>query len=81
VGAGAKVLGTSSSAPTRIGANSVVYTRAAPFHRGRHPRQVVAAASRRERGPGPQNLPDPTMDELVRLVKRVEALEKGESQE
>lgn len=80
VGAGAKVLGNIRiGSDTRIGANSVVL-HDVPAHSTvvGIPGKVV----RRRKGDendalSHQNLPDPTMDELVRLAKRVEALEAG----
>lgn len=79
VGAGAKVLGNIHiGSDTRIGANSVVL-----FNVPAHstvvgiPGKVV----RRRKGDendslAHHNLPDPTMDELVRLARRLDALEK-----
>jgi serine O-acetyltransferase len=79
VGAGAKVLGNISiGADTRIGANSVVL-HDVPAHSTvvGIPGKVV----RRRKGDenevlSHQNLPDPTMDELARLARRVLALER-----
>lgn len=79
VGAGAKVLGNISiGSDTRIGANSVVL-HDVPAHSTvvGIPGKVV----RRRKGDendvlSHQNLPDPTMDELVRLAARLDALER-----
>lgn len=80
VGAGAKVLGNIRiGSDTRIGANSVVLHDVPPHSTVVGiPGKVV----RRRKGDendalSHQNLPDPTMDELVSLAKRVEALEAG----
>jgi serine O-acetyltransferase len=79
VGAGAKVLGgITIGSDTRIGANSVVLHDVPPHSTVVGiPGKVV----RRRKGDendvlSHQNLPDPTMDELVRLSKRLDALEK-----
>jgi serine O-acetyltransferase len=79
VGAGAKILGNITiGADTRIGANSVVLHNV-PAHSTvvGIPGKVV----RRRKGDendalSHQNLPDPTMDELVRLAARLTAIEK-----
>jgi serine O-acetyltransferase len=80
VGAGAKVLGNIRvGSDTRIGANSVVLHDVPPHSTVVGiPGKVV----RRRKGDendalSHQNLPDPTMDELVRLAKRLDALEKA----
>ena len=79
VGAGAKVLGNIHiGSDTRIGANSVVLHDVPPHSTVVGiPGKVV----RRRKGDendvlSHQNLPDPTMDELVRLAARLHALEK-----
>ena len=79
VGAGAKVLGNIRiGSDTRIGANSVVLHDVPPHSTVVGiPGKVV----RRRKGDendvlSHQNLPDPTMDELVRLAARLHALEK-----
>ncbi|MGH7441265.1 MAG: serine O-acetyltransferase [bacterium] len=80
VGAGAKILGNIRvGSDTRVGANSVVL-RDVPAHSTvvGIPGRVV----RRRKGDenevlSHQNLPDPTMEALVRLSARVEALEGG----
>ena len=80
VGAGAKVLGNITiGSDTRIGANSVVLHNV-PAHSTvvGIPGKVV----RRRKGDendalSHQNLPDPTMDELARLAKRLDRLEAG----
>jgi serine O-acetyltransferase len=79
VGAGAKVLGNIHiGSDTRIGANSVVLHDVPPHSTVVGiPGKVV----RRRKGDendvlSHQNLPDPTMDELVRLAARLNALEK-----
>ena len=78
VGAGAKVLGNITiGSDTRIGANSVVLHDVPPHSTVVGiPGKVV----RRRKGDendvlSHQNLPDPTMDELVRLSRRLDALE------
>jgi serine O-acetyltransferase len=78
VGAGAKVLGNITiGSDTRIGANSVVLHNVPPHSTVVGiPGKVV----RRRKGDenealSHQNLPDPTMDELARLARRVRALE------
>jgi serine O-acetyltransferase len=79
VGAGAKVLGNISiGSDTRIGANSVVLHDVPPHSTVVGiPGKVVRRRKKDENEAlSHQNLPDPTMDELVRLAKRVEALEK-----
>jgi serine O-acetyltransferase len=80
VGAGAKVLGNISiGSDTRIGANSVVLHNV-PAHSTvvGIPGKVVRRRKDDENDSlSHHNLPDPTMDELVRLAKRVEALEKA----
>jgi len=79
VGAGAKVLGNITiGSDTRIGANSVVLHDVPPHSTVVGiPGKVV----RRRKGDendvlSHQNLPDPTMDELVSLAARLDALEK-----
>jgi serine O-acetyltransferase len=79
VGAGAKVLGNIRiGSDTRVGANSVVLHDVPPHSTVVGiPGKVV----RRRKGDendvlSHQNLPDPTMDELVRLAARLHALEK-----
>jgi serine O-acetyltransferase len=79
VGAGAKVLGNIHiGSDTRIGANSVVLHDVPPHSTVVGiPGKVV----RRRKGDendvlSHQNLPDPTMDELVRLAARLHTLEK-----
>jgi serine O-acetyltransferase len=79
VGAGAKVLGNIHiGSDTRIGANSVVLFDVPPHSTVVGiPGKVV----RRRKGDEDQalahhKLPDPTMDELVRLSRRLDALEK-----
>lgn len=79
VGAGAKVLGNIRiGSDTRIGANSVVLHDVPPHSTVVGiPGKVVRRRKRDENEAlAHQNLPDPTMDELVRLARRVEALEK-----
>jgi serine O-acetyltransferase len=79
VGAGAKVLGNIViGADTRIGANSVVLHNVPPHSTvvGIPGKVVRRRKADENEALAHQNLPDPTMDELVRLVKRVEALEK-----
>jgi serine O-acetyltransferase len=79
VGAGAKVLGNITiGSDTRIGANSVVLS-SVPAHSTvvGIPGRVV----RRRKGDendalSHQNLPDPTMDLLQQLARRIEALEQ-----
>jgi serine O-acetyltransferase len=78
VGAGAKVLGNIRiGSHTRIGANSVVLHDVPPYSTVVGiPGKVV----RRRKGDlndvlAHQNLPDPTMDTLARLARRVEVLE------
>jgi serine O-acetyltransferase len=80
VGAGAKVLGNIViGADTRIGANSVVLHNVPPHS------TVVGIPGkivRRRKGDlnealSHHHLPDPTMDELARLAKRVESLERA----
>jgi serine O-acetyltransferase len=80
VGAGAKVLGNIViGADTRIGANSVVLHNVPPHSTvvGIPGKVVRRRKADENEALSHQNLPDPTMDELVRLVKRVEALEKA----
>jgi serine O-acetyltransferase len=80
VGAGAKVLGNIViGADTRIGANSVVLHNVPPHSTvvGIPGKVVRRRKADENEALAHQNLPDPTMDELVRLVKRVEALEKA----
>jgi serine O-acetyltransferase len=80
VGAGAKVLGNIViGADTRIGANSVVLHNVPP-----HSTVVGIPGKIVRRRKGDENealshhhLPDPTMDELARLAKRVDVLEKA----
>ena len=78
VGAGAKVLGNIHiGADTRIGSNSVVLHDVPPHSTVVGiPGKVVRRRKDDENEQlSHQNLPDPTMDELVRLAKRVDALE------
>jgi serine O-acetyltransferase len=79
VGAGAKVLGNIViGADTRIGANSVVLHNVPPHSTvvGIPGKVVRRRKADENESLAHQNLPDPTMDELARLAKRVEALEK-----
>ena len=79
VGAGAKVLGNIViGADTRIGANSVVLFNVPPHSTvvGIPGKVVRRRKADENEALAHHNLPDPTMDELVRLAKRVEALEK-----
>jgi serine O-acetyltransferase len=80
VGAGAKVLGNIViGEDTRIGANSVVLHNVPPHSTvvGIPGKVVRRRKADENEALSHQNLPDPTMDELVRLAKRVEALEKA----
>jgi serine O-acetyltransferase len=78
VGAGAKVLGNIKiGSDTRIGANSVVLHDVPPHSTVVGIPGKVVRRRKKDENLSHQNLPDPTMDELVRLAKRVEALEKG----
>lgn len=80
VGAGAKVLGNIIiGADTRIGANSVVLHNVPPHSTvvGIPGKVVRRRKSDENEALSHHNLPDPTMDELVRLAKRVDVLEKA----
>jgi serine O-acetyltransferase len=78
VGAGAKVLGNINiGSHTRIGANSVVL-HSVPEHStvvGIPGKVVRRRKADENEALAHQNLPDPTMDELARLARRVAALE------
>jgi serine O-acetyltransferase len=78
VGAGAKVLGNITiGSNTRIGANSVVL-HSVPAHStvvGIPGKVVRRRKADENEALSHQNLPDPTMDELARLARRVAALE------
>jgi serine O-acetyltransferase len=78
VGAGAKVLGNISiGSHTRIGANSVVLHSVPPHSTvvGIPGKVVRRRKADENEALAHQNLPDPTMDELARLARRVAALE------